>query len=84
MANETSAILSLLRRYQALALVHMAESRLIANLGLEPRIGSTGTLSLQELTRQVRGQGNPWTPLLQSTAAAPVPQPTLATAAASL
>ncbi|WP_101049765.1 TolC family protein [Macromonas nakdongensis] len=57
-ANETTAILSLLRRYQALSQVHLAESRLIANLGLEPKIGSTGELSLAQLTQQV--QGNPW------------------------
>ena len=62
-ANETSAILSLLRRYQALAQVHIAENRLMANLGLEPRIGSTGELSLAELTEQVKGSGNPWAAL---------------------
>lgn len=36
-ANETTAILSLLRRYQALAQVHIAENRLMANLGLAGR-----------------------------------------------
>ncbi|MEN9887628.1 MAG: hypothetical protein RL758_2206, partial [Pseudomonadota bacterium] len=60
-ANETTAILSLLRRYQALSLVHLAESRLIANLGLEPKIGSTGELTLAELTEQIKG--NPWAAL---------------------
>ncbi len=65
-ANETTAILSLLRRYQALSLVHMAESRLIATLGLEPRIGSTDSLGLPELTRQIKGDGNPWSPLLKA------------------
>ena len=60
-ANETTAILSLLRRYQALSQVHLAESRLIANLGLEPKIGSTGELTLAQLTQQVKG--NPWTAL---------------------
>ncbi len=62
-ANETTAILSLLRRYQALSQVHMAESRLIANLGLEPKIGSTDELSLVELTQQVKGNANPWAEL---------------------
>ncbi len=62
-ANETTAILSLLRRYQALSQVHMAESRLIANLGLEPKIGSTDELSLVELTQQVKGNANPWAAL---------------------
>jgi len=52
-ANETSSILSVLRRYQALSLVHTAESRLIANLGLEPRVGSTSELSLQQLAAQI-------------------------------
>jgi outer membrane protein TolC len=60
-SNETSTILSLLRRYQALAQVHMAESRLLAQLGVEPRIGSTSSLSLQELTAQVKG--DPWAAL---------------------
>jgi hypothetical protein len=60
-ANETTAILSLLRRYQALSLVHMAENRLMANLGLEPKIGSTDELSLADLTQQVKG--NPWAEL---------------------
>ena len=53
--NETSAILSLLRRYQALAQVQVAESRLLAQLGVEPRIGSTDALSLQDLTAQLKG-----------------------------
>lgn len=65
-ANETTAILSLLRRYQALSQVHLAESRLIANLGLEPKIGSTGDLTLAQLTEQVKG--NPWANLAASPA----------------
>jgi outer membrane protein TolC len=67
-ANETTAILSLLRRYQALSQVHMAENRLMANLGLEPKIGSTGDLTLAELTQQVKGSGNPWAALQQPAA----------------
>ena len=59
-SNDTAAILSLLRRYQAMAQVQVAESRLLAQLGIEPRIGSTDTLSLKELTGQVKGQSNPW------------------------
>ncbi len=65
-ANETTAILSLLRRYQALAQVHMAENRLMANLGIEPSIGSTGELSLAQLTEQLKGSGNPWAVLNQT------------------
>jgi outer membrane protein TolC len=40
-ANQTSAILSLLRRYQSLAQAHTAASRLQSTLGLEPAIGDT-------------------------------------------
>lgn len=65
-ANETTAILSLLRRYQALAQVQMAENRLMANLGIEPRIGSTDELSLTQLTEQLKGSGNPWAALNQT------------------
>lgn len=59
-ANETTAILSLLRRYQALAQVQAAENKLMASLGLEPRIGSTGELSLKELTQQLKANNKPW------------------------
>lgn len=62
-SNATSAILSLLRRYQALALVQAAENRLIATLGLEPRIGSTSELKLAELTAQIKQSGVLWTEL---------------------
>jgi outer membrane protein TolC len=55
-SNDTATILSMLRRYQALAQVQAAENRLLAQLGLEPRIGSTDELSLQTLTDQIRGQ----------------------------
>ena len=59
-SNETAAILSLLRRYQALAQVQTSENRLIATLGLEPNIGSTSELSLTELTAQVAKSGVNW------------------------
>lgn len=65
-ANETTAILSLLRRYQALAQVHTAENRLMANLGLEPRIGSTDQLSLAQLTEQLQQSGQSWADLSQA------------------
>lgn len=55
-SNDTSAILSLLRRYQALAQVQAAESRLLAQLGMEPRIGSTDDIPLKDLASQVKGQ----------------------------
>jgi outer membrane protein TolC len=65
-ANETTAILSLLRRYQALSLVYQAESKLIANLGLEPRLGSTSELNLAELSQQIKDSSNPWSALKAS------------------
>lgn len=68
-ANDTATILSMLRRYQALAQALSAENRLLATLGLEPKIGSTSQLSLEELTAQIRGNGNPWAGLQQTLAA---------------
>ena len=75
-SNATAAILSLLRRYQALAQVQAAENRLLANLGMEPKIGSTGELSLEQLTEQVKRNGNPWRALISDASvvpAAPMP-----------
>ncbi len=71
--HETSAILSLLRRYQALSQVQTSENRLLASIGLEPGIGSTGELSLAELTRQVRGNASPWQELMTPPVARPAP-----------
>lgn len=62
-SNSTAAILSLLRRYQALAQVQSAENRLLASMGLEPRIGSTSELSLAQLTEQLTSSGTLWTEL---------------------
>jgi len=72
-SNATAAILSLLRRYQALAQVQAAENRLLANLGMEPKIGSTGELTLEQLTEQVKNNGNPWRALLGEASSAPAP-----------
>lgn len=69
--TETAAILSLLRRYQALAQVQVAENRLVATLGIEPQIGSTSELSLKELTDQVSRNKATWTEL--NTASKPAP-----------
>jgi hypothetical protein len=63
-SNDTSGILSLLRRYQALAQVQKIEGQLLANLGLEPEIGSTSELSLEQLAAQVKRNSDPWGPLL--------------------
>jgi outer membrane protein TolC len=68
---ETAAILSLLRRYQALSQVQTAENRLMASIGLEPTIGSTGLLSLEELIQQIQGNSNPWQGLMAPPATAP-------------
>lgn len=65
-ANQTTAILSLLRRYQALAQVQAAEARLQSTLGVEPRIGSVDTMTLSQLTEEVVGSQNSWSALGQS------------------
>lgn len=62
-STETAEVLSLLRRYQALAQVQVAESRLIATLGLEPKIGSTDDVSLKDLTAQLAQAEAPWAEL---------------------
>ncbi len=59
-SNATTAILSLLRRYQALAQVQTAENRLVASLGLEPQLGSTDEISVKELTEQLKRQADAW------------------------
>jgi outer membrane protein TolC len=64
-STETSSILSLLRRYQALAQVQVAENRMLATLGLEPQIGSTGELSLKDLTAQITQSKAPWQQIKQ-------------------
>ncbi len=64
-STETSSILSLLRRYQALAQVQVAENRMLATLGLEPEIGSTHELSLKDLTEQLARDKAPWARLTQ-------------------
>ncbi len=69
-STETASILSLLRRYQALAQVQVAENRMLATLGLEPEIGSTHELPLKELTAQVAQAKAPWTQLAQGKKAA--------------
>jgi len=52
-ATRTSAILSLLRRYQALAAMHAAAGKLQATLGVDPTIDSLDELSLDTLTQQI-------------------------------
>lgn len=52
-AAQTSAIVSLLRRYQALAQWHASQSRLYATLGLDPLHRSTDDLTLEQITKEV-------------------------------
>lgn len=62
-STETASVLSLLRRYQALAQVQVAESRMLATLGMEPEIGSVHELPLKELTSQVSQSEAQWVQL---------------------
>jgi len=57
-SNATTATLSLLRRYQALAQVQAAENRFIASLGLEPQVGSVQDLSVKQIVDQLGKQFN--------------------------
>ncbi len=59
-SNNTAAIVSLLRRYQALAQVYAANGKIQATLGLEPQVGDLNTLSLAELTLQVERSMSQW------------------------
>lgn len=52
-ANNTTAILSLLRRYQSLSQLQGAASKMQATMGLEPALGSASDMTLEALTRQV-------------------------------
>ena len=70
-SNESAAILSLLRRYQAFNQVQAAENRLMATLGLEPQVGSTSELSLQQLTQQIAQTASPWKSLGENAKQAP-------------
>jgi outer membrane protein TolC len=52
-ANQTTSILSLLRRYQSMSQLQAAASRLQASIGIEPSIGNPQELSLDALTAQL-------------------------------
>jgi outer membrane protein TolC len=65
-SSNTTTILSLLRRYQALALAHSAASKLQATLGIEPQVPGVQETSLEDLTavardflRQSQGDATP-------------------------
>jgi len=55
-AAQTTAIISLLRRYQALAQWHASVSRMQATLGVDPLPESADTLSLDAIRDQVRAR----------------------------
>lgn len=59
-ANNTTAILSLLRRYQSLAQLQGAASKMQATIGLEPRLGSVDERSLDQLTHDVGDAMRGW------------------------
>ena len=65
-ASRTSAILSQLRRYEALSRAHAAASRLQATLGLEPRIGNLDELSLTEVRQLIEAALRDWQKLSES------------------
>lgn len=59
-AQQTTAILSQLRRYQTLSNVQAAASKLQATLGLEPAITGADSLSVDELTSRVAAALQAW------------------------
>lgn len=69
-ANQTTTILSLLRRYQALAQAQAAEARLQSTLGVEPVIGSVDEITLVELTGHLAHNHSIWNTLGETQAGA--------------
>ncbi len=65
-ANSTTAILSLLRRYQSLAQLQAAAGKVQATMGMEPKLGSVSALSLEQLTRDVGASMRDWEQGLQA------------------
>jgi hypothetical protein len=59
-ANRTTSILSLLRRYQAAAQANAADSKLQASLGLELQLPDVEATPLPELTSVVRASLEDW------------------------
>ncbi len=55
-AAQTTAIVSLLRRYQALAQLHAAHSKMAATLGVDLLPDSSDDLSLEQIAARVRQQ----------------------------
>lgn len=59
-SNQTSSILSQLRRYQALSQVQAAASKLQASLGMEPAIEGGSSMALPQLTAAVADSLRQW------------------------
>jgi outer membrane protein TolC len=59
-AQQTTAILSQLRRYQTLSNVQTAASKLQATLGMEPALAGADSLPIDELTAQVAAALQAW------------------------
>lgn len=59
-SNQTSAILSQLRRYQALSQAHAAAGRLQASLGMEPTPEGSAAVPLAQLTQAVGSSIKQW------------------------
>lgn len=59
-SSQTAAILSQLRRYQALAQVQAAASKLQASLGLEPAIQGSQSMPLAQLTEAIGAAMTQW------------------------
>ncbi|WP_075257136.1 TolC family protein [Herbaspirillum camelliae] len=59
-SQQTSLILAQLRRYQAMAAVHTASSRLQASLGMEPSIGDVAGDSIGDLAKAVHKSLQDW------------------------
>ena len=59
-ANSTTAILSLLRRYQSLAQLQGAAGKVQSTIGMEPSLSGTSTTPLDQLTREVGASMRNW------------------------
>jgi outer membrane protein TolC len=65
-ANSTTAILSLLRRYQSLAQLQGAASKVQATIGLEPVLGSVTDMTLPQLTTEIGASMHNWNKGIQA------------------
>ena len=59
-ASEVRLILSTVRRYRGIAMIHEASSRLQATVGIEPEISSLDNLTLEELSAQLEDNLESW------------------------